>query len=206
MKLLPDVYSQLRFAFRGLAAERREGAIAECLAGAAVAYARLHEQGKAERALATPLAQFAARQFRADRRAPQLRRRHVPRITSACDAVSVQCRAITSRHVLRKVLQMLVIIGDDGDNPLPRPGGEKLGRLQCLDTVDADQRAMHRAVAFRVADDHAAFEEHHVIRVPYFMVLAIGKPHDKRLERAPAKPFPNRFRVHTVKCSTVNSR
>jgi hypothetical protein len=65
MQLLPDVYSQLRFVFRGLAAERREDAIAECLASAAVAYARLHEQGKAELAFATPLAQFAARQFRA---------------------------------------------------------------------------------------------------------------------------------------------
>jgi hypothetical protein len=67
MKLLPDVYSKLRFTFRGLAAERREDAIAECLAGAAVAYARLHEQGKAELAFATPLAQYAARQFRAGR-------------------------------------------------------------------------------------------------------------------------------------------
>jgi hypothetical protein len=68
MKLLPDIYSQIRFAFRGLAPERRQDAIAECLASAAVAYARLHAQGRAEIAYATPLAQYATRQFRAGRR------------------------------------------------------------------------------------------------------------------------------------------
>jgi hypothetical protein len=68
LALLPTIDDQLRFAFRGMASERREDAIAECLAGAAVAYARLHEQGKAELAFATPLAQYAARQFRAGRR------------------------------------------------------------------------------------------------------------------------------------------
>jgi hypothetical protein len=68
LALLPGVYEQLRFAFRSMASERREDAIAECLASAAVAYARLHEQGKAELAYATPLAQYAARQFRAGRR------------------------------------------------------------------------------------------------------------------------------------------
>jgi hypothetical protein len=68
MKLLPDIRRQLRFTFRGLAAECREDATAECLAAAAVAYAKLYEQGKVELAFATPLAQFAARQFRAGRR------------------------------------------------------------------------------------------------------------------------------------------
>jgi hypothetical protein len=68
LALLPTIYDQLRFAFRGMASERREDAVAECLASAAVAYARLHQRGKAELAYATPLAQFAARQFRAGRR------------------------------------------------------------------------------------------------------------------------------------------
>ena len=68
MALLPAIHDQVRFAFRGLPPEARHDAIAEAVAGAAVAYARLHQLGKADVAYATPLAMFAARQYRAGRR------------------------------------------------------------------------------------------------------------------------------------------
>ncbi|HVC97989.1 MAG TPA: hypothetical protein VND64_30235 [Pirellulales bacterium] len=68
MVMLPEIRSQLNFAFRGFTPDSREEAIAEALASAAVAYARLHEQGRADIAYAAPLAMYAARQFRAGRR------------------------------------------------------------------------------------------------------------------------------------------
>ena len=67
LSLLPTIFEQIRFAFRGLPPEAREDAIAEALARAAVAFARLHEQGRAAIAYPTPLAQFAVRQVRAGR-------------------------------------------------------------------------------------------------------------------------------------------
>ena len=66
--LLPTIHSQIRFAFRGLPPEAHEDAVQEALARAAVTYARLHEQGKADIAYATPLAKFAVRQYCAGRR------------------------------------------------------------------------------------------------------------------------------------------
>jgi hypothetical protein len=57
-----------RYAFRGLRPEARQEAIQESLASAAVAYARLHEQGRADIAYATPMANFAVRQYLAGRR------------------------------------------------------------------------------------------------------------------------------------------
>ena len=68
LELLPEIRSQLRFAFKGFSPETREDAIAEALASAAVAYARLHEQGRAELAYPAPLAMYAARHYRAGRR------------------------------------------------------------------------------------------------------------------------------------------
>jgi hypothetical protein len=60
--LLPDIYRQIRFAFRCLEQERREEAIQEALANALVAYVRLFELGKTDVAYATPLANYAVRQ------------------------------------------------------------------------------------------------------------------------------------------------
>jgi hypothetical protein len=68
LELLPDIRNQLRYAFRNLEPERRAEAIQEALALALVAYVRLFEQGKAAIAYATPLAKYAARQYRAGRR------------------------------------------------------------------------------------------------------------------------------------------
>ena len=59
--LLPDVYRQIRFAFRGMEQERREEAMQEALANALVAYVRLYELGKTDVAYATPLANYAVR-------------------------------------------------------------------------------------------------------------------------------------------------
>lgn len=62
MELLPDIRRQVRFAFRRLAAERREEAVQEAIANALVAYVRLHKLGKTDVAYATPLANYAVRQ------------------------------------------------------------------------------------------------------------------------------------------------
>ena len=60
--MLPDIYSQLRWAFRRLAGERREDAVEEALANAMLAYRRLAELGKTDVAYATPLASYAVKQ------------------------------------------------------------------------------------------------------------------------------------------------
>ena len=62
LALLPDVYFQLRWAFRRLAGERREDAVEEALANAMLAYRRLAELGKTDVAYATPLANYAVKQ------------------------------------------------------------------------------------------------------------------------------------------------
>ena len=82
---MPDIRNQLRFQFRNLRPEERAEAMA--VANAAIAYARLHRQERVELAYATPLAYFAAAQYRSGRRAgtrsnindvmsPDARRRH----------------------------------------------------------------------------------------------------------------------------------
>jgi hypothetical protein len=87
LELLPDILNQLRFQFRNLRPEERAEAMAEAVANAAVAYARLHRQGKVGLAYPTPLSRFAAAQYRAGRRvgvrcnindvmSPTARRRH----------------------------------------------------------------------------------------------------------------------------------
>lgn len=87
LELLPDIHNQLRFQFRNLRPEERAEAMAEAVANAAIAYARLHRQGRVDLAYATPLACFAAAQYRAGRRtgtrsnindvmSPEARRRH----------------------------------------------------------------------------------------------------------------------------------
>lgn len=69
LALLPDIYRQIRFAFRRLESERRDEAIQEALANALVAYVRLHELDKTDVAYATPLANYAVRQVCSGRQA-----------------------------------------------------------------------------------------------------------------------------------------
>src|SRR5262245_9819411 len=66
--LLPALRDPINYEFRRLPLEAREDAIADALAGAAVTYARLHSQGRADIAYPTPLAKYAARHYRAGRR------------------------------------------------------------------------------------------------------------------------------------------
>jgi len=66
--MLPAIHERIRFNFRGFSAESREEAIAEALASAAIAFKRLHEQGRADIAYPTVLADYAARHYRAGRR------------------------------------------------------------------------------------------------------------------------------------------
>lgn len=68
LPLLPKIRVQARVAFRHMLAEAREEAVAEVIANAYVAYARLVQRGKAEAAFPTALANFAIRQFYAGRR------------------------------------------------------------------------------------------------------------------------------------------
>lgn len=66
--MLREIQRQLRFEFRGWRPEEKADAIAECIANAAVAYARLYELDKTDLAYPSVLARFAAAQFRSGRR------------------------------------------------------------------------------------------------------------------------------------------
>ncbi len=68
LAMLPAIVSQARVAFRGLDPEKREDATAEIVASTFAAYARLVELDKEQLAYATPLAQFAIRQYHDGRR------------------------------------------------------------------------------------------------------------------------------------------
>jgi len=68
LAMLPEIRSQINFAFRGFEPASREEAVAETLALALDAYAKLFNQGRADIAYPAPLAMYAARQFRAGRR------------------------------------------------------------------------------------------------------------------------------------------
>ena len=68
IELLPQIRTQLRYAFRGLRSEAREDAEAEAIAAAMVAYQRLAERGKADLAYPVPLARYAVAHYRAGRR------------------------------------------------------------------------------------------------------------------------------------------
>lgn len=66
--LLPAIQRHARIAFRHLTGEAKQDAIAEIVANAAVAFARLVELGKIDLAYASALARFAVRQFHDGRR------------------------------------------------------------------------------------------------------------------------------------------
>lgn len=68
LKLLPAIRDQLRFLLRKLPADDRAEAMAECIAHATLAYAKLYEQGKLDVAYATSLATYAVKHFFAGRR------------------------------------------------------------------------------------------------------------------------------------------
>lgn len=68
LQLLPSIRERLRFALRKLPADERAEAMAECITNVAVAYARLHEQGKIDVAYASTLASYAVKHFFAGRR------------------------------------------------------------------------------------------------------------------------------------------
>jgi hypothetical protein len=68
LTMLPMIRRQAYIAFRGQRSEAREDLVAEVIANAYRSWVRLVQRGKAERAYATPLAQFAIRQVRAGRR------------------------------------------------------------------------------------------------------------------------------------------
>jgi hypothetical protein len=68
LAMLPTIRRQLKVAFRGLDPEARAEAVQEGVCNAMLAYLRLHERGEVEKAYATPLAQYAARQIRDGRK------------------------------------------------------------------------------------------------------------------------------------------
>jgi DNA-binding CsgD family transcriptional regulator len=65
--MLPEIQQRLRRAFRNLDAASRDEAVAEAVVHCLLAYARLHERGRAEVATASTLAFYAARQVRRGR-------------------------------------------------------------------------------------------------------------------------------------------
>jgi hypothetical protein len=68
LAMLPRIRKALSYAFRHLTRQARREAIQECLASAWKAFARLVERGKESIAYATPLAMYAAKQYRDGRR------------------------------------------------------------------------------------------------------------------------------------------
>jgi DNA-directed RNA polymerase specialized sigma24 family protein len=66
--MLPAIKQRAHRAFRDQQTEAREELVQEVIANAYVAFARLLPLGKANLALATPLASFAIRQVRSDGR------------------------------------------------------------------------------------------------------------------------------------------
>ncbi len=82
--LLPAIRSQARFALRHLFGDAQREALQEVVATACVAFARLHQQGRAEVASATSLVRFAVRRYRVGRR--------VAERTNSEDVTSPACR------------------------------------------------------------------------------------------------------------------
>ena len=68
LAMLPAIRRSLRAAFRGLDPEARAEAVQEGICNALAAYVRLCERGRVDRAYATPLATYAARQIREGRK------------------------------------------------------------------------------------------------------------------------------------------
>jgi len=62
LAMLPTIVTHARLAFRHLRPEAREDAIAECVANALVAFARLVQLGKVDLAYPTVLARYAVAQ------------------------------------------------------------------------------------------------------------------------------------------------
>ncbi|MCC7085563.1 MAG: hypothetical protein IT427_11210 [Pirellulales bacterium] len=76
LQFLPRIRSQAQSAFCFKNPDEREELVAETVANAYVAYRRLADQGRAELAYATPLAQYAIRQIRVGRRVGARLNRH----------------------------------------------------------------------------------------------------------------------------------
>jgi len=68
LAMLPAIRCHLRVAFRDLDPEARAEAVQEGICNAMIAYLRLYERGKLDRAFPSPLAIFAARQVRDGRK------------------------------------------------------------------------------------------------------------------------------------------
>ena len=68
LAMLPTIRRYLRVAFRDLNPEARDEAVQEGICNAMTAYLRLHERGEIEKAYASPLAVYAARQVRDGRK------------------------------------------------------------------------------------------------------------------------------------------
>jgi len=68
LNLMPRIVLYARFAFRKLNSEVRQEAIQEVVAHSLVAFCRLVERGKADRAYPTALARYAVAHYRIGRR------------------------------------------------------------------------------------------------------------------------------------------
>lgn len=66
--MLPAIRRHLRVAFRNLDPEARDEAVQEGICNAMIAYLRLHEHGRIDKAYPSPLATYAARQVREGRK------------------------------------------------------------------------------------------------------------------------------------------
>jgi hypothetical protein len=82
LALEPAIRRTAKITFRLAGPELREELVAEVVAGAMVAYARLFERGKLELAFASPLARFAIRQVLAGRTVGN--RRRIREVLSGC--------------------------------------------------------------------------------------------------------------------------
>jgi hypothetical protein len=77
LAMLPQIREQGRIASRGMRPVAKEDFIAEVIANAYCAFARLVERGKVDVAYATPLAMYAIKQVRAGRRVLLAGKKHL---------------------------------------------------------------------------------------------------------------------------------
>ncbi len=141
-KLLPAILSQARFPLRYLFDEAREEALQEVLATACVAFARLHQQGRADIATASSLARFAVRRYRIGRRMAE--RTYVDDVSSpACRARrGVRVESCTSEN---RVWDELLAI--DRRRTPAELVASKLDFYAFLETLDYRQRQIAAALA-----------------------------------------------------------
>jgi hypothetical protein len=71
-----------------------------------------------------------------------------------------------------------------------------LRRLKGLDAVHVNQGDVHKPICLGIDDRNPVLANRDDFGMADLIGFAVGKPQFKRLERAPAQPFADRFGIH----------